>query len=94
MKTIIAFIIVSFASQAFAISDETLVQRCLDVGQQKVASQAAAWGCVADVKNVEVQNIDNRWYNPVKYVWYQVRGECNGYTEVIQLVQYYKGKCF
>ncbi|MBY0315589.1 MAG: hypothetical protein K2Q26_08725 [Bdellovibrionales bacterium] len=94
MKIFAVLFLMSFASQAYAISDETLVQRCLEVGRQKVAAQAEAWGCVADVKNVEVQKIDNRWYNPVKYVWYQVRGECNGYSEVIQLVQYYKGKCF
>lgn len=83
-----------YSSSAFAISNEKLVNKCLDVGKTKVARRAEAWGCKVDLNQIEVQDIDNRWYNPSKYVWYQVIGECNGYDRVSALVQYYNGKCF
>jgi len=87
------FYVLIFSSSAFAISNEELANKCLDVGKTKVAAQAEAYGCKVDLNQIEVQDIDNRWYNPSKYVWYQVTGECNGYDRVVKLVQYYNGKC-
>ncbi len=83
-----------FSSNAFAISNEELANKCLEVGTVKVAAQAEALGCKIDLNLVEVQEIDNRWYNPSKYVWYQVVGQCAEYDRVVKMVQYYKGKCF
>lgn len=81
------------SSNAFAISDAKLAQTCFAKGVEKVLAQAQAWGCAASADQVEVQQIDNRWYNPSKYVWYQVVTPCNGYDRVTKLVQYYNGQC-
>jgi hypothetical protein len=94
--SVISFFMLSslvLSSNAFAISDEALVNKCLEVGKTKVAIQAQAWGCNVNLNQVTVQDIDNRFYNPSKYVWYQVIGECNGYDRVIKMVQYSSGKC-
>lgn len=82
-----------FSSNAFAISDEALANKCLAKGKEKIEEQAKNWNCSVDLNKVEVQDIDNRFYNPSKYVWYQVVGECDGHDRVVRLVQYYKGKC-
>ncbi len=82
------------SSSAFAISNEDLAQRCLEVGQEKILNQAKAYGCSVDVEEIEVSEIDNRWYNPSRYIWYQVMGECNGSDRVVKLVQYARGECF
>lgn len=94
MKLLILLSALVISSNAFAISDEALANKCLEKGKQKIAAQAEAYGCKVDVKKTEVQEIDNRFYNPSKYVWYQVIGECKGADRVIQMVQYYRGKCF
>lgn len=96
-SSIVSFFIFStlaLSFNAFAISDADLANKCLETGKAKIASQAEAWGCKVDLNQVEIQEVDNRWYNPSKYVNYQVLGECNGFDRVVVLVQYYKGKCF
>jgi len=98
MKLIAALIFTLFAlgysSSAYAISDEKLAAKCFKKGKAKISKQAELWGCQVDLDQTEVAEIDNRWYNPSKYVWYQVMGPCNGEDRIVQLVQYYKGKCF
>ena len=96
MKFICSIIILTslISSSAFAISNDELADFCLEVGQQKVLTQAKAYGCKVDIEDIEVNDIDNRWYNPSKYIWYQAMGECNGYDRIIKLVQYSKGECF
>lgn len=94
--SVISFLTLStivFSTSAFAISDGALASKCLEAGKTKIAEQAEAYGCKVDLNKVEVQDIDNRFYNPSKYVWYQVKGSCNGNDRVIKMVQYYKGKC-
>ena len=90
MRNIIITFVILLSTQAFAISNEGLVERCFEVGIEKIKSQAESWGCDVDLDldldNVEVNEIDNRWYNPSKYVWYQIMGECNGSDRVIRLV--------
>ena len=94
----IKYALVTFAligsTNAHAISNEELIKTCLEAGKAKVISQAEAYGCKVDISQLEAESVDNRWYNPSKYVWYQVVGECNGFDRVIQLVQYYNGRCF
>lgn len=93
-QTIPAFLLtIACSSLAFAISNADLVEACLETGKKKVESQAQAYGCRVNINNIDVNNIDNRWYNPSKYVWYEVEGRCGQYDRVIQLVQYYRGKC-
>lgn len=94
--SLISFLMLSsfvISTSAFAISDEVLANKCLEAGKAKVADQAEAYGCKVDLSKIEVQDIDNRFYNPSKYVWYQVIGACNGYDRVVKMVQYYKGEC-
>jgi hypothetical protein len=90
----LCFSAICFSANAFAISDADLSTQCLEVGKAKILVQAEAFGCAIDISKVEVQEIDNRWYNPSKYVWYQVLGQCNEYDRIIKLVQYYSGRCF
>jgi hypothetical protein len=92
--TALGFSVISLSSSAFAISNADLAAKCLEVGKRKVMAQAESYGCAIDISKIEVQEIDNRWYNPSKYVWYQVLGPCNEYDRIIKLVQYYKGRCF
>jgi len=94
MKKIVLLLSVLLSTQIFAISDSDLVDKCLETGKAKIKEQAQAWGCQVNLDKVQENGVDNRWYNPSKYVWYEVVGQCNGYDRVIQLVQYYKGKCF
>lgn len=94
LKVISVLSTVIISSNAFAISDDALADKCLQTGKNKIAEQAASWKCNVDLNRVEIQEIDNRFYNPSKYVWYEVKGECNGYSSIIKLVQYNKGKCF
>ena len=93
MKVLAALLTLTFSTQAFAISNEEVAKACLEKGKAKIAAQAANWNCQVDLEKVEVQSVDNRWFNPSKYVWYQVLGECNGYDRVIKMVQYYRGTC-
>jgi hypothetical protein len=79
---------------SFAISDEDLVKVCEEKGKEKVVAQSHAYGCVADMNTFDVLEIDNRWYNPSKYIWYEAR--CQDENDVItvsKMVQYYRGKC-
>ncbi|MBY0414738.1 MAG: hypothetical protein K2Q18_11255, partial [Bdellovibrionales bacterium] len=74
-------------------SDAELGKKCLEVGKLKIDEQAKAFGCSVDLSKVEVQEVDNRWYNPSKYVWYQAMNNCNNSDRVVTLVQYSQGKC-
>jgi hypothetical protein len=92
--SILAFSVLAFSSSAFAISDQDLASQCLETGKTKILAQEESYGCVVDVSDTRVQQIDNRWYSPSKYVWYQASGECNGSDELTVMVQYSEGKCF
>jgi hypothetical protein len=94
MKRFIALSILLFSHLSYAISDEDLAATCLETGKAKIAQQAEAWNCNVNLNQTEVQTVDNRDYNPSKYVWYQVITPCNGYDRVIKLVQYHEGTCF
>jgi hypothetical protein len=86
--------ILIYSSSSFAITDTELKNKCLEAGKAKIELEAETFGCSVDLNKVEVNEIDNRWYNPSKYIWYEVVGECNGYDRIIKLVQLYNGKCF
>ena len=95
MKKVLAFVLASVVtSSAFAISNAALVETCYQTGVEKVIAQAQTWGCEVHPEQVEVQAIDNRWYNPAKYIWFQAVTPCNGLDRVSQIVQYYNGQCF
>ena len=94
-KYILTIAAALLTSNAFAISDVDLTNKCLETGKAKITAQAESWGCPVDLDQVTVQSIDNRFFNPSKYVWYQALSPCaNGFDRVIKLVQYANGKCF
>ncbi len=86
--------VLSISTSSFAISDEYLAKFCLEVGKEKIQYQANAYGCQVDLNETYVSDIDNRWYNPSKYIWYAVKEECHDRDRVGVTVQYYNGKCF
>jgi hypothetical protein len=92
-KLVVVFSFSLIASHSFAISDEALAEQCFDKGVEKVLSQAQAWHCEIDTHKIEINEIDNRWYSPSKYIWFQVLTPCNGYDRIVKMVQYYEGRC-
>ncbi len=96
MKKIVLFLgMLVFSKSAIAISNQELATNCFEVGKAKINTQAQVLGCDANLEQIEVQGIDNRFFNPSKYVWYQVVAQCNGYDHVIvAMVQYHREQCF
>lgn len=96
MKKIILSIAIVFAfsTNVFAQSSSYIANKCLESGKQKIIEQAAAHGCNIDVDQITVQSIDNRWYNPSKYVWYRILTKCTDIEAITILVQYFSGKCY
>jgi hypothetical protein len=90
----LALSVLVVSSNAFAISDEDLVNQCLETGKSKLVEQEESYGCVVDVSDTKVAEIDNRWFSPSSYVWYEAAGNCNGRDELTVMVQYSEGKCF
>jgi hypothetical protein len=83
------------SANAFAISDNSVIMTCMQKGKEKLAMQAEASGCQLDPGTFSLRDLDNRWYNPSKYIWYQAEVSCNGGTHrLVKLVQYYLGECF
>lgn len=81
-------------TRSSALLDKELAQVCLDAGKRKIAAQAKSWGCQINVEEIFVNEIDNRIFNPSKYIWYEVAEPCNGYESLVAMVQYYGGRCF
>jgi hypothetical protein len=95
MKTLITFAISClFSLPALAISDAELAQTCASTGEAKLTRQAEAYGCQVDAKQMTVEEIDNRMFNPSKYVWYKVDQPCGEFDQLVVMVQYYRGRCF
>lgn len=96
MKSLLFAFLMMFSSSAFAISNDRLVAACRQAGAQKLAAEAQANGCRLDPRSLQVTGIDNRFYNPSKYVWYGGRALCAGgrWLEVQTLTQYSGGSCF
>lgn len=94
MKFLLLTALLSISSNAYALSDARLSEACLEKGREKILSQASALNCEIDAADVQAETIDNRWYNPSKYIWYSAVGTCNGYPQSItKLVQYHRGQC-
>jgi hypothetical protein len=92
-KTLLtALIFATLSPSAFAISNRTLAERCLEAGRDKLAQQAESFGCNVDLDTVAVNEIDNRWYTPSKYVWFEAESDCENPLTV--LVQYSRRQCF
>ncbi len=84
------------ASPALASSSEpNYAETCASLGLEKIKSEAEGLGVSLKDGTFEVCGIDNRWYNPSKYVWYCETATAQDGTEskISKLVQFYRGKC-
>jgi hypothetical protein len=72
------------------------VQTCSIRGLEKLRIQAEAYGANLQEETFTVCGIDQRWYNPSKYVWYCAKATTHegAITTIQSLVQYSSGKCF
>lgn len=96
MKFLMTLSLSVLALPAFAISDKEIGRECRDLGIEKIVTQAAAFDCEINVADIKVSDVDNRFYNPSKYIWYSVAAQCEDSprTSVTQLVQYRDGQCY
>lgn len=72
------------------------VSKCADKGLEKLRSQAEAMNLSLNEDTMEACEVDNRFFNPSKYVWYcaTATAEDGAEKELVKLVQYYLGKCY
>lgn len=96
MKAFIALTLMFVSCVSFAASDNQLIQACATAGHEKLKAEASAHDCILDSRSVRVTGIDNRFYNPSKYVWFSARAIClRGQPITVQtLTQYSFGRCF
>jgi hypothetical protein len=93
MKSLLLFLSLAFSFQVMAISDAAIEKACFDRGVEKLVQQAEAYGCEIRTDEVRVSEVDNRWWNPSKYIWYTVETTGCDMDQLTKLVQYYRGKC-
>lgn len=70
MKAFIMLAIFSFSASSFAMSTERLIRLCQPAGIEKLKFQAERLGSSLDRKSVRECGVDNRMFNPSKYVWF------------------------
>lgn len=70
MKLMFILLLATFSNLSFAMSTEELIKACRKVGTAKVLAQAEAYGLTVDPDQVKECGVDNRFMNPVKYVWF------------------------
>jgi hypothetical protein len=94
-KLLLGLSFLAFSTNAYAVTDDELIQKCLEVGTEKIKLQAMIFECEL-ISPVEASGIDNRWYNPFKYVWYAADVKCadGSAYEIEKLTQYSKGECY
>lgn len=72
------------------------VKECFMPAVQKLQKRADALGAVLKKETIKVEEIDARWYNPSKYVWFSAQIETpEGIEKITVLMQKpMRGKCF
>lgn len=92
---LILALVYSSTSPVSAITNDELISACRRIGSLKVHEQASSWSCRISGE-VQVEEIDNRWWNPSKYILFAapVQDCTHDVTTVRKMVQYYDGKCF
>lgn len=97
MKKLVIILSFAMSSAAFAISDANLAKKCEAKGLEKLHEAAKATNCDIVPGSFQVVDIDNRFYNPSKYVWYAFAANCGSDQSggIQKLVQYNSltGKC-
>jgi hypothetical protein len=74
-------------------SDLHIVKHCLADAVEKLKQKALP--CSIDPAAVKATAIDNRWYNPSAYVWYETKATCDlrSQKDMTVMIQYYQGEC-
>jgi len=91
------FFLIFLVNSVFAniyISDDELISECTDTGVKAVMEQAKSFDCDVKEDEIKVVDIDNRWYNPHKYLWFSAPTDCGDKEKITKLIQYYSGNCF
>jgi hypothetical protein len=72
------------------------VRECLPEAVQKLNRKAEAKKAILRKETIKVDEIDNRWYNPSKYVWFIANIEtADGIESITVMMQKpSRGKCF
>lgn len=72
------------------------VKECFMPAVQKLQKRADALGAVLKKETIKVEEVDARWYNPTKYVWFSAQIETpEGIEKITVLMQKpMRGKCF
>ena len=55
---------------ATAMAEPSYMAECRAAAIKKLSAQAQAKGAHLQSRSVKVVEIDDRWYNPSKYVWF------------------------
>ena len=61
--------------QFTAPSDKKFVQECAAAGEKNLQAQAEREGLNYEEKSLEVTEVDDRVYNPFKYVWVKAKAK-------------------
>lgn len=75
--------------------EQELIAKCRGVALAKL--QRLMPDCELTEQDIVAVAIDNRWYNPSKYIWYQSAVECSDLpvdNPRTVMIQYYRGRCY
>lgn len=84
---------VASVGQPVTSSDLRIAQYCHAYAVKKLSKRISP--CAIDASAIKATYIDNRWYNPSAYVWYEGKASCDTSMEknMKVMVQYYQGEC-
>jgi hypothetical protein len=89
MKTLIVMITLLSASSAFALSDADLTSKCSGRALEKMQSDAALKNCEVKSETLDVYYVNNKFYNPSKYIGYDAEMKCSdGNASIFMIVEY------
>jgi hypothetical protein len=86
----IIFVAMAICAPVLAAGNSySFVDECREASITRLKVKAEAQGAVMDEKTLAVDQIDDRWYNPSKYVWFKVNavkpdGTVVNLTEMLQ----------
>jgi len=79
---------------SLGLSNESLVEECWDAAKQKLVLKSEKYGCVIELDEMQVDEIDNRWYSPSKYIWFSSPAWCGNVSKNVSvMLQFYRGVC-
>lgn len=64
------------------------VRECFPKAIEKLKAKAEAKNAILKKETIQIEEIDDRWYNPSKYVWFSAKVETpDGVEKITVLVQ-------